>query len=128
MLKNQENSRKQGDVGLGAAIAWFTKKGYTTCVPLTDSQKYDLVVDMGKGLKRVQVKTTFFKKRSGHYVVTTKTCGGNRSGNKTHYFDNVNSDYLFAFTEEGSMYLIPSRVVPKSEMTLNATRDKYRLN
>jgi hypothetical protein len=41
MLKNQENSNKQGNVGLAEAIAYFTRFGYTVSIPLTDSQKYD---------------------------------------------------------------------------------------
>ena len=51
------NTKKQGDVGLGAAIAFFSNLGYTVATPLTDSQNYDLVVDMDEGLKKVQVKT-----------------------------------------------------------------------
>ena len=39
------NSKKQGDWGLGRAIAYFTLKEYTVSVPLTESQDYDLIVD-----------------------------------------------------------------------------------
>ena len=41
-LRGQKNSKKQGDIGLGIAIGWFATQGYTVCVPLTDSQDYDL--------------------------------------------------------------------------------------
>jgi hypothetical protein len=40
------NSKKQGDWGLGSAIAWFTAQGYTVALPITDSQHYDLIVDI----------------------------------------------------------------------------------
>lgn len=47
-----------GNAGLGRAIAHFTKLGQTVCVPLTDSQKYDLIVDDGTRLLKVQVKAS----------------------------------------------------------------------
>ena len=49
MLK-QKNTRKQGDVGVGAAIAYFTEQGYMVAVPLTDNQDYDLVIEIHKEL------------------------------------------------------------------------------
>ncbi len=54
MKFNAKNSKKQGDIGLGAAIAYFTFKGFTVSIPLTDSQDYDLVVDDGHKLSRIQ--------------------------------------------------------------------------
>lgn len=123
MLKDRENSRKQGDVGLGAAISWFTSLGYTTCIPLTDSQKYDLVVDIDNELKRIQIKTTYYK-RDGKYEVMIKTCGGNKNNNSMHTFDNTASDYLFILTESGAKYLIPtSQITAKHGIVLG---DKYK--
>lgn len=52
------NPRKQGLIGVGDAIAWFCSHGYDVCLPLNDSQKYDLVVDLGGDLHRVKVKTS----------------------------------------------------------------------
>lgn len=79
----QHNNRKQGDVGLGMAISWFTSHGYTVCIPLTDSQRYDLVVEMDSELKKIQVETPNHRpgdKKSGQYGVCIKTSGGNKSG------------------------------------------------
>ena len=53
-MLNQKNSRKQGDVGLGRAIAYFTSEGFTVCLPLTDNQDYDLVVEKENGLKKIE--------------------------------------------------------------------------
>lgn len=46
-MLEQVNSKKQGDVGLGTDISFFTQRGWTVSIPLTDSQDYDLVVDEG---------------------------------------------------------------------------------
>ena len=125
MLKDKKNSRKQGDVGLGSAIAWFTSKGHTVCIPLTDSQKYDLIIDDGE-LKRVQVKTTYFKDGK-HYVAALKTCGGNRTMQKIKNFNDANADLVFILTEDSDRYLIPSKVLPKTAVTLYKKYDKYKL-
>lgn len=125
MLKIQNNSRKQGDVGLGAAISYFTCKGITVCIPLTDNQDYDLVIDE-KGLKKVQVKTTYCKAPSGYYIASLKTCGGNKTGQKIKKFDNEKVDYLFVLCEDNNCYLIPSEnIKSKSAITLNKNCLKF---
>jgi hypothetical protein len=65
---NRANPRKQGDVGLGSAVGWFAANGYTVSLPLTDSQDYDVVVDDGEGLARVQVRTTRHRQANGLYA------------------------------------------------------------
>ncbi len=129
-LKECRNSRKQGDVGLGIAIAWYSVKGYTVSVPLTDNQDYDLVVDDGSGVKRVQVKTTYHKNpnKVGGYIALLKTCGGNRSGiGKIKHFNNKSCDILFAVCDDGSKYAIPaSKIKAKASICLSAYQD-YKL-
>lgn len=51
-LNEHKNSKKQGDAGLGEAIAYFTRLGYTVQLPLTDSQDYALVVDIDGNIIR----------------------------------------------------------------------------
>ncbi len=127
MLKDKENSRKQGDVGLGAAIGWFTEQGYTTCVPLTDSQKYDLVVEIDEDLKKIQVKTCSYK-RGSSYELMLKTCGGNKSGSKMYLFDNKLIDYLFILVEDGTRYFIPAQDIKATHgMVLGNKYSKYIL-
>lgn len=60
-------------------MAYYAKLGWTVSVPVTDSQDYDLVVDNGTRLFKVQVKTTKSISPSGNYIVSLRTIGGNRS-------------------------------------------------
>ena len=55
------NPRRQGNAGLGIAIAYFSRVGAEVAIPLTDTQRYDLIIENGSGLERVQVKTTTLK-------------------------------------------------------------------
>lgn len=95
------NSQSQGNVGMGQAISYYTQKGYTISIPLNDCQEYDLVVEYPDGLKKVQVKTTRYKNRSGNYVVNLRTM----SGYKDRYSYKVGTwDILFAVDETGKTY------------------------
>lgn len=115
-----KNSKKQGDAGLGIAIGWFAAQGYTVCVPLTDSQDYDLIVDMD-GLKRVQVKTTAYRNPAGNYVAGLRVHGGNRTGTgKVKFFNPSGVDLVFIVTACGANYLVPSNVCGRNSIALSA--------
>jgi hypothetical protein len=102
------NPREQGLLGLTDAIRWFGAAGWSISLPLIDSQPYDLVVDDGVGLHRVQVKTTTRRSRSGRFLVQVCTRGGNRSFQTTKSFDPGSCDLLYVLTDARDRYLIPT--------------------
>lgn len=124
---NNEYKSMQGNVGLGRAIAYFTTIGCPILLPLNDTQKYDLAVDIDGILSRVQVKTCACVKASGNYEVALKNSGGSSGVSKTRHFDNTSCDLLFVLLSDETMLLIPSREID-SKSTWNITqdrRDKY---
>jgi hypothetical protein len=77
-----QNSLKQGNAGLGQAIAYFTNNGYGVCIPLTDSEDWDLIVSKNSNLFKVQVKTSGQLDRgSEKFEINVK--GGNNGKNPT---------------------------------------------
>ncbi|MFA9446213.1 group I intron-associated PD-(D/E)XK endonuclease [Egicoccus sp. AB-alg6-2] len=112
------NPREQGLIGVTDAIGWFGRRGWSLSVPLIDSQPYDLVVDDGERLHRVQVKTTTYRTRYGVYVVSLATRGGNQSFHTSKPFDHAAVDLLYVLAEGRSRYLIPSGAF-RSRTTLN---------
>ena len=128
MIKRNANPRKQGDAGLGVAICWFAGNGYTVCVPLTDSQRYDLVVENGSGLFRVSVKTSTQKSTSGRYMVGLRTIGSNMYRTTIKKFDASEYEYLFAACEDGTRYLIPATAIESGNtITLSGRYEKYKI-
>jgi hypothetical protein len=107
----RQNPREQGLIGLTDAIAWFGRHGWSVCLPLIDSQPYDLVVDDGTSLQRVQVKTTTYRSRYGIYVVSLATRGGNQSFHTSKAFDPGACELLYVLTDDGDRYLIPTGVI-----------------
>lgn len=127
MFENAINSKKQGDMGMCYAMAYFSKIGYTVSVPITDSQDYDLIVDNGALLK-VQVKTTKCISKFGIYQVALKTCGGNRSGQTIKGFNENSSDLLFILVDNNNMYLIPrSEITNNAAINLGKEYDRYKV-
>jgi hypothetical protein len=54
-------TQRKGDIAVTQAIAIFTKMNFDVLLPITESAPYDLVVDTGQELKRVQVRYTSTK-------------------------------------------------------------------
>jgi hypothetical protein len=123
-----QNSRKRGDVGLAAAIFWFARNGYTVCVPLTDSQDYDLIVDKDGHLAHVQARTTTHFGR-GAYRVNLRVRGGNQSFHTTKHFDNTKVDLLFVLDGAGVQYVIPAReIVARNLLSLGSKSEPFRVS
>ncbi len=101
---------RKGDAGLGSAIAYFTSQGLTVSVPLTDSQDYDLLVDDGERISKVQAKATWVQKKSGAFEVWLRSnSGGCRSNNYAMSpFDWKKVDFVFILCSDGGQFCIPS--------------------
>lgn len=129
MFKENFNSKQQGNVGIGLAIAYFTKIGMTVSIPLNDSQDYDLVVEDNKELLRVQVKTTKFKKSQKSYTVCLKSSGGT-CGKVYKTVAQSNCDVLFVICEDGSMYSFPKSFIKdtKDSLTLGDKVENFKVS
>jgi len=127
-----KNSKKQGDAGLGQAIAYFTSHGYDVALPLTDSADWDLIVEMESGLKRVQVKTSYQLAENGVMMFSASVKGGNMSFNKPQkMIENQNWDLIFLHhLVTGKQALIPKEVLTtKGQINIGGKKyGEYLLN
>lgn len=111
MISRMKHPRVQGDAGLATAISWFARQGIPVFIPLTDSQKYDLVVEMNSSLKKVFVRTTTQTSPYGIYECDLRSTGHNNKKLTTLPFDKSSCDFLFIVCGDGSQFLIPSEIV-----------------
>ena len=127
-----KNSKKQGDAGLGQAIAYFTSQGYDVALPLTDSADWDLIVEMESGLKRVQVKTSYQLAESGIMMFSASVKGGNMSFNKPQkMIEDQHWDLIFLHhLVTGKQALIPKEVLTtKGQINIGGKKySEYLLN
>jgi hypothetical protein len=121
------NPREQGLIGVTDAIAYFGRIGWSVSMPLIDSQPYDLVVDDGDRLHRVQVKTTTFRNARGTFVVQICTNGGNQSFHTAKLFDPTACELLYVLTDDRQRYVIPTSVITaRRSLTLGRKVEAYR--
>lgn len=135
LFENCNTGTKQGDVGEAYAILHYTKLGYTVSRTIFDSAKYDLIVDDGNQLKRVQVKTTSFKRinyngyNASGYCVKLSTSGGSASQNTRRKPQKDDYDELFILTENEDCWIIPiSEIVEKDQIVIGADGSRAKYN
>ena len=101
----------QGNIGFGKAIEYFTSQGIPVSIPLKDTQKYDFIADFNGGLQRISVKTSRFSKNGTSYEVALKNSGGSSGKGVIRNFDNTSCDYVFIYTANEDLYLIPTNQI-----------------
>ncbi len=119
---NDSYKSKQGNIGLGQAIAYYMSEGCMVSIPINDTQPYDLVVDKfdGNGLQRVSVKTTQSKTKSPNFQVDLRSSGGSRKQFTNKPFDKMSCDILFVYTIAGDIWEFPTKNIDtKASITLN---------
>jgi hypothetical protein len=124
-----KNSKKQGDAGLGQAIAYFTMLGYDIALPLTDSADWDLIVEMEDGLKRVQVKTSSQITDTNVMKFNCDVKGGNKTFNKpSKKIQDQKWELIFLHhLITGKQALIPKEIlVTKGQINLGSSQCKYK--
>lgn len=122
------NTKQIGNIGLAQAILYFTKQAIPVLLPLNDSQKYDLAIDKGGILFKVEVKTTKQITSGNIPTVSVRSTGG--SSLKTyHTVIDSDTDYLYVYhTVLNKSWLIPViDLHQRSQINLSSIYDKYLL-
>ena len=93
-------TQRKGDIAVAQAVARFTMMGYDVALPLTESASYDLIVDTGKELKRIQVRYTSVRE------VALRRIHSNSKGYVVKKTKTNSYDWLYIFKITGEEYLI----------------------
>ena len=103
------DTKLKGDIAEQATIMEALKRGWAVLKPLGDRLPYDLVLDMGGKLVKIQVKSAWLDKKSGNFVVDNRRTKTNRRRmlRKLYkisdfdfavvYLDGMNIFYIFPF-------------------------------
>jgi len=96
-------------------------------IPLTDTQRYDLIIVHGEGIERVQVKTTTVKQGRNYYARLT-TVGGNHTQVKVRKFEPTDYEWLFVVCGDATAYMIPTQAITaRTGLVLGRRYEDYRL-
>lgn len=100
-------TKTYGGISHSLCIAYFCSLKYTVSMPLFDNARYDLLVDFGDSIKRVQCKTAKIYKdsKNPHYNRVRLGHGSQKCYKPTDF------DLLWIITNEFA-YLIPMSDIP----------------
>jgi len=93
-------TQRKGDIAVSQAITTFTRYGYDVSLPLTESARYDLVVDIEGILKKVQVRFS----KSGE--VDLRNIHSNSNGYVLKKAKRGDYDWLYVLKGNGQEFLI----------------------
>jgi hypothetical protein len=110
-------TQRKGDIATSRAIATFTAMGFDVSIPLTESAAYDLIVDDGEQLARVQCKFTSDRRRQ----VDLRRIHSNSSGYVLKRIAEGSYDWLYVFDGGNSEYLIKECLAERRSVTLRET-------
>lgn len=108
LFDEAHTNTKQGDIGEARAIYEYTKMGYVVSRTIFDSAMYDLLIDDGKSIKKVQVKTSSQQFENGSFQVQLSRTGGNRKINTIRHREDSDYDILFVLTDDNRCFSIPT--------------------
>jgi hypothetical protein len=74
-MQDRENSKRRGEVAEAMFLTKMATMGFSVATPWGDSDKYDLIVDTGARLLRVQVKSSHRPSKYGGYHVPAHARG-----------------------------------------------------
>ena len=107
-------TQRKGDIATARAIATFTARGYDVSIPLTESAAYDLIVDDGRDLVRVQCKYANDRKRQ----VDLRRIHSNSGGYVVKPTVENSYDWLYVLDGNGAEYLIQACLANRRSVTL----------
>ena len=114
----KRDTKSVGDRSEAIVLAELVKKGYLVSIPFGENQRYDLIIDDGTRLSRVQVKTG--RLRGGVIVYNCSSSHAHRRGAARPYFGEI--EYLAVYCPDTKkVYMLP-------EQELTATNAHLRLS
>ncbi len=120
--KSQMDNKQKGNLAVASAIKHFVSTGYTVSIPLSDTAKYDLVVERDGVFQAIQCKYAGHERSPGIFSVPLYVSGGNRSaGNRRIKYQQEDFDILFVLCANGCMYAISFQEIA-GQTTINVGR------
>lgn len=105
---------------------YFLSKGYNISVPVCEESKYDLILDTGKQLLKIQIKTARLETNNQNSIVFNcrSTCCNTRENHKRGYSEEE-IDYFATYWND-QVYLVPVGETSSQKMLHFNIEDKSK--
>lgn len=102
-----ENTQYKGNLTEQKCFVKCLEAGYLISKPLFDNARYDFILDTGKKLLRIQVKTSTWNEDKSAFTFNGYSQHSTGNGNKRMKYTNKEIDY-FMTEKDGKFYLYPA--------------------
>lgn len=119
------NNNEKGELSESKIISCLLEHGYSVSIPFGNNQPYDLIMDDGRDLKKIQVKTG--RLRNGVILANACKTEKNWKDKKSSSVKYSKSDFdLLAIycPDTKSTFLIPFEDISSSKMSLRVEPTK----
>ena len=124
------NSKEVGNCGELIAAQKCIQHGYSVSFPYGNSSHYDMLIDNGKKISRIQVKTVTPKKKillAGLFrSCYSKELGKNNRSKRVRYTEDEIDAFIVVNSETSDCYWIEiddSRITPSGNIIINIDND-----
>jgi hypothetical protein len=123
------NSKDRGDETEACVLQELIARGYSVSVPFGDNDKYDLVLDGGGELYRIQCKTAWSNKPETIRFNTHSQTTREGSYHEETYEEEIDA-FIVRYPAEGTLYWvdIDEATEQKMELRFSADIDHPRIN
>ena len=119
----QKDTKRVGDVAEAQVLAALVRSGYSVSIPFGENNRYDIILDIGGELSRVQVKAG--RLRDGAIIFNCYSSHSHRGGSSCKsYVGEV--DYFAVYCAQNErVYLVPiaDLATKGGSIRLNPTRN-----
>ena len=120
----QQNTQISGAITEQKCFLKCIESGYIVSKPLFDNARYDFILDTGKNLLRIQVKTSHWKdEEHSAFIFNCYSQHSLGTGNKVMKYTKKEIDF-FMTEQEGIFYLYPAPEEGLKEKTLRVKPSK----
>ena len=117
------STKERGNLTELQCLTAFYSCGYKVSIPYGENCRYDFILDTGKQLLRIQVKTSHPLENDDGFTFNTCSTRVNSKGNVRHEYTKDEIDF-FATYYDGKCYLVPVSETGKNGKTLRHSPPK----
>lgn len=121
------NTKQLGELTEQIVITELMKKGFVVLKPIGDNQRYDIVVNIFGGFKRIQIKTARYMNKVIKIMTANSQCTMKKRRIKKYTKEQIDSFIGYCYETE-KMYYIPIDKAPSREITLRINQTKNKQN
>lgn len=99
---------RKGDISVNYVVARLLEEGLDISVPISENSRYDIIVDNGRRLLKIQVKSIYWDKSNNCYCANAYSV--NRKGEGNTYVRNPytkeDCDFIITFNVDTKQFFI----------------------